>query len=1460
MEVNERKCVKMHDLIRDVARGTANNEIHSIVGPKWNQSNLENAGDMRYLYFQNMIDFPKQLPCPKLEILIASIETEEEGSIEVPAAFFKGMTNLKVLSLQVNYWRGTIIELPRSIDLLEGIRTLHLRNSKFEDISVLMKLERLETLELIECFINEFPHGITELNKLRLLKLEGCEINRNPLGVIGKLSKIEELYFVGNFGSSWEFTGELVASLFDEDNISQKLQRYRISLENAPDDSSCFKMADSISKGVGVEQFFMESISNATIKRMIQKAECLCLKNIQRGYESVFPNLVEEIGGDMNGLTELQLESYSGMECLIHTAGLPSLTKTVFSKLTDLQLERIKDMKQLCQGHQIPPNLFEKLQWLYVEDCIELHGMLMARNLNLSQLEELHVEACPKLTSLFTISTVKSLVKLKWLNIRNCMEFKYIIKAIEEGDEIVWDQNEDQPLPPVFEQVDLHHLPNLISIFPESDYLTSPSLKKLSHESSHKARQQDNNTSLGIQIPSSELLCSAQCLKKQSLAPWRIKQMHITNCPKLKSLFTVLVASTMMLKHLHIENCDGLKQIITDGEDYQNHRNSSYIFPKLRTVTVTNCSLLEFIFPAYFSGNLLHLNSVVVKSAPMLKYVFGQYHHEHDSWHLNNNQDIQIDLPTLESLYLWVLPKFISICQNNFHATWPRLKYLFLNDCPSSSITSITDIMAHYNTRQLDSRTRKDFRETLKYLVTLYFYQGVNVPYRFVQGCSKLNLTSTTTLEEMKKYKDVQNEMVRSFLEHRLSELIIKFNNEMVGQCAQEGCGSKKAVVAVTSADSKPGSPLTEPKQTREASPQILKETQKKIVQSSPASEEPVLMTSLTASQEIEIETPQETDDLAKKGPTNKMIDKNHQELGEIRFQVHSEVELVHAESRKYTSITGHQSIQENFQVDLTQETNTTVASSSHSDPQVIKETEKDILHNCPAPDKPAMAASSTKSPSTSIISDETIKQTMDREGSKPTKVILKELSTQELDEQQSRSEPFLTNQHQPLEVPQTDNTASNVVEEPLDSALKIAISEKSTTLALSSDFKPKNSTAESLIFPTAKAYAEVAKSSEKLAMATSSAPPSSSAILLQDATSLSLKENFQGELTMEKDELVTKETGEDILQNIPALDEPAMATSSTSPPSTTITSNEVIEATIVTMSIDSEARKPSAESLVLPQVLASETTALIESKPNCTDADAIVKSKHTQAEITVTQENMEAFYTSIEADSSTLPLAENTSTNIGSVIIPPSEETKKALQILQDLVTKKFFFFLNPGRTGFMKNVLDYLLNLSPDDGISLRMKFVIMQLSRSFRQWSLDYNDASLKLESATANQSSIVKLEECLSANVKEFREAAMLESEASSKLANLEAKKRELEDQINAIEENIADCKLARDAAAKRKRQAFENGRTLKSEKDDLKNRVPSLREEQEWAKLTQENIECEWSKLAKQFIECSSIGE
>ncbi|KAI4351976.1 hypothetical protein L6164_006273 [Bauhinia variegata] len=330
-----------------------------------------------------------------------------------------------------------------------------------------------------------------------------------------------------------------------------------------------------------------------------------------------------------------------------------------------------------------------------------------------------------------------------------------------------------------------------------------------------------------------------------------------------------------------------------------------------------------------------------------------------------------------------------------------------------------------------------------------------------------------------------------------------------------------------------------------------------------------------------------------------------------------------------------------------------------------------------------------------------------------------------------------------------------------------------------------------------------------------------------------------------------------------------------------------------------------------------------------CDKAETIhiqVPEEIANEEFSQIKDNMEAFYASIEAESSASPILQET------LSTRPSEETQKKLQSLRDFMLKKFCVLLHPGRYGHMKNVLDNLLSLSPEDGISRSMKSAMLQLSTSFSQWSSDYNDASLKLESATAILSNAEKLQEYLETNVKEFREAETFQKVVHDRLADLEAKKRELEEQINPIKEmlqlstsfsqwssndndasrklefatailsnaeklqedletnikefsevatfynvvcsrvvslearereleeqinaikaDIADLKLARDEVEHRKIEVFDNGRIITDEADDLRNKLPRMKAEQELARTTQANIESEWSKLVQQFI-------
>ncbi|XP_027357320.1 TMV resistance protein N-like [Abrus precatorius] len=239
--------------------------------------------------------------------------------------------------------------------------------------------------------------------------------------------------------------------------------------------------------------------------------------------------------------------------------------------------------------------------------------------------------------------------------------------------------------------------------------------------------------------------------------------------------------------------------------------------------------------------------------------------------------------------------------------------------------------------------------------------------------------------------------------------------------------------------------------------------------------------------------------------------------------------------------------------------------------------------------------------------------------------------------------------------------------------------------------------------------------------------------------------------------------------------------------------------------------------------------------------------------ESSINEDNMEAFYASLEPETTSLSHVQDMQPNNVSVKPRPSEETQKWLQILRDFVSKKFSLLLHPGRSGLMKESLNYFRSLTPDEGLSLRTKSAIQQLSLSFAKWNLDYNNANLKLESATADLSKAEKLKDDLKANVKEFQDMDMVEKCLCNQLSILHKEKRDLEEKINAIKAEIADSTAQRDIVAKRKRELFHEGRVMKAETDDLRNQVPRLKADEEWAKLTQANIEAEWSKIGEQFI-------
>ncbi|KAL1319056.1 disease resistance protein RPS4B [Arachis hypogaea] len=230
----------------------------------------------------------------------------------------------------------------------------------------------------------------------------------------------------------------------------------------------------------------------------------------------------------------------------------------------------------------------------------------------------------------------------------------------------------------------------------------------------------------------------------------------------------------------------------------------------------------------------------------------------------------------------------------------------------------------------------------------------------------------------------------------------------------------------------------------------------------------------------------------------------------------------------------------------------------------------------------------------------------------------------------------------------------------------------------------------------------------------------------------------------------------------------------------------------------------------------------------------------------------MEAFYASLEAENSVLPLSNNTIDVSEFANRVPSEATQKALKTLQDFLTRDFSLLLGPDEYNAMKATLEYLTNLPPGDGISLELRSLVIEVSRHFNHWSLDYTNESQKIEAATAKLLKVDELEEGLEANKVHFREVVCLENELRNELEYLEERKKELEEQIHAIKASISASESARNMVTYRKREIFGEAKILKNKRDELKEQVSWLKDEKELARKIQTNIRAEWSKLGEKF--------
>ncbi|KOM54619.1 hypothetical protein LR48_Vigan10g051100 [Vigna angularis] len=219
--------------------------------------------------------------------------------------------------------------------------------------------------------------------------------------------------------------------------------------------------------------------------------------------------------------------------------------------------------------------------------------------------------------------------------------------------------------------------------------------------------------------------------------------------------------------------------------------------------------------------------------------------------------------------------------------------------------------------------------------------------------------------------------------------------------------------------------------------------------------------------------------------------------------------------------------------------------------------------------------------------------------------------------------------------------------------------------------------------------------------------------------------------------------------------------------------------------------------------------------------------------------EEMDTFYASLGAKSHVSHSRHKTATNV------LSKMTREALKIVEDFISDDALVLLHPERFSIVKNSLAYLSTLSADDGMSIAMEALISEALGKFTHWRRDYTEASMKIETTASELQRADELEAGLESNKNQYVEVMALENELHQKLSWMEKRKESLEEEIKAIEANIAASEIEKGMIHQRKRNIFEEGKTLKTQRDELMEKSPYLQQEHSLAmeKQTRIKVEC-----------------
>ncbi|KAK2639166.1 hypothetical protein Ddye_026961 [Dipteronia dyeriana] len=417
--VKREGCVKMHDVVRDLALHITSSESpRYLVKAGMQLEELPNEQEWKEdvekvcLMENDIKEISSDVAIPKCRSISTLLLQNNYYLEKIHESFFKLMTGLTILDLSGN---GNIKALPNSVSELENLNALLLHNCRsLEYVPSLSKIRGLKKLDLGFTNIKEVPHGMEMLVHLRYLDFN--LLTEVPAGILPKLSRLQHL----RLNRTPDVIAEEVAGLRKLETLAVKFNNpegYRLylsRLQRGCPNRYYFHVGELVfepnyEKYVGFQgwSFCGDSILLPTDIQEVMIMECHGITSLS------------DRNSSFKYATDLRycfISYCEGIECLVSSSSCYSILQSI----EKLELKFLGNFCTLFSGERdravstlsssTPPGMF-------------------------SRLKHIQIWGCPKIDKLFWPELVHNLLNLEQIQVYNCEQLAEIISTSDDDEE-----------------------------------------------------------------------------------------------------------------------------------------------------------------------------------------------------------------------------------------------------------------------------------------------------------------------------------------------------------------------------------------------------------------------------------------------------------------------------------------------------------------------------------------------------------------------------------------------------------------------------------------------------------------------------------------------------------------------------------------------------------------------------------------------------------------------------------------------------------------------------------------------------------------------------------------------------------------------------------------------------------------------------------------------------------------